>query len=197
MRPSTVDEVDHGLCCVACGQPLNYRTTDKLTGLLDRWGWDDQAATRLARSRRQPAVLLIVDLDRFKQVNDAYGHLAGDEVIRTVASALRNTTGESDLVGRYGGYGGDEFLVLLPATDAQRGGMVARRLRARIGDAIVSTRSAEGHPVVIAGLSASVGVAAYDPAAGEDLTELIRRADAALLRAKRAGGDRVVLAPAA
>jgi diguanylate cyclase (GGDEF)-like protein len=197
MRPGTVDEVDHGLCCASCGQPLGYRTTDKLTGLLDRWGWDDEATRTLARSHRRPAVLLIVDLDRFKQVNDAHGHQAGDEVIRAVASAVRHDARQSDLVGRYGGYGGDEFLVLLPGTDARRGGMVARRLHTRIGETIVTTRSAEGRSVVIAGLTASVGVAAYDPTTGEDLTELIRRADAALLRAKRAGGNGIALAPAA
>src|ERR1044072_4900559 len=87
MRPAGADDTHRATCCATCGQPLGCRTTDKLTGLLDRWAWDKAATEILEQVGDQPAVLLMLDLDRFKEINDTHGHLAGDAVLRDVRSA--------------------------------------------------------------------------------------------------------------
>jgi diguanylate cyclase (GGDEF)-like protein len=189
MRPDT----RHGPCCTACGQPLGYRTTDKLTGLLDRWAWDEAAAHILDQVGAQPAVLLMVDLDRFKDVNDTHGHLAGDAVLRAAASVVRGAVRQMDVVGRYGGHGGDEFLVLLPATDRERGEKVANRVLTQIRAAAVSAPSARDGMVTLTGLTASIGLAARDHNPDHDLAMLFQGADAALLHAKHTGRDRVAV----
>jgi diguanylate cyclase (GGDEF)-like protein len=191
MRP--VEDALHGPCCATCGQPLGYRTTDKLTGLLDRWAWDEAAADILDQVGAQPAVLLMLDLDRFKDVNDTHGHLAGDAVLRAVASVVRGAVRQMDVVGRYGGHGGDEFLVLLPATDRERGEKVANRVLAQIRAAAVSAPSARDGIVTLSGLTASIGLAAREHNSDHDLAALFQGADAALLHAKHTGRDRVAV----
>ncbi|WP_158886752.1 GGDEF domain-containing protein [Amycolatopsis anabasis] len=191
MHAGTVQTVEEGLCCGSCGQPLGYWATDKLTGLLDRWGWDEQASKVFAHLGHRPTTLIMLDLDRFKGVNDTHGHLVGDAVLREVAAALKGAVRDGDVVGRFGGHGGDEFLVLLPATGRRGGLLVADRVRERIRSAVVSALSVDGQTAVITGLTASIGLAVRAPGAGGDLIDLIRDADSALLRAKRAGGDRI------
>jgi diguanylate cyclase (GGDEF)-like protein len=194
MRPAGADDTHHGAACATCGLPLGYRTTDKLTGLLDRWAWDKAAAEILDQVGDQPAVLLMLDLDRFKEINDTHGHLAGDAVLRAVASVVRGAVRQMDIVGRYGGHGGDEFLVLLPATDRTRGGMVAERILTQIRAAAVRAPSAREGTVTISGLTASVGLAAREDHACQDLIALFQGADSALLRAKHGGRDRITTA---
>jgi diguanylate cyclase (GGDEF)-like protein len=193
MRPAGADET-HGTSCTTCGQPLGYRTTDKLTGLLDRWAWDKAATEILDQVGDQPAVLLMLDLDRFKDVNDTHGHLAGDAVLRSCASVVRGAVRQMDIVGRYGGHGGDEFLVLLPATDLPRGEKVAERILAQLRAAAVSAPSARDGATTITGLTASVGLAVRDRTADHDLIALFQGADAALLRAKQNGRDQIAAA---
>ena len=190
MRPASADEAMNGPCCATCGQPLGFRTTDKLTGLLDRWAWDRAAAEILDQVGGQPAVLLMIDLDRFKDINDTHGHLAGDAVLRAVASVIRGAVRQMDIVGRYGGHGGDEFLVLLPATDRRRGEQVAGRILAQIRAAAVSSPSARDGITTFTGITASIGLAAREQSADHDLMALFHGADAALLRAKDSGRDR-------
>src|ERR1700756_685882 len=86
-------ERDHQEVCATCGQPLGYWAVDRLTGLLDRWGWDTYApeALRGAHERRQPLALLLLDLDHFKAINDRYGHVAGDMVLHAVAEVLQGS----------------------------------------------------------------------------------------------------------
>ncbi len=194
MRPPGADDTHPATCCATCGQPLGYRSTDKLTGLLDRWAWDKAAAEILDQVGTQPVALLMLDLDRFKEINDTHGHLAGDEVLRSIASVVRDAVRQMDIVGRYGGHGGDEFLVLLPATDLARGAKVAERILTQIRAASVPAPSAAGGRIAITGLSASVGMAARDHDCGSDLVALVEGADAALLRAKQAGRDRIMSA---
>jgi diguanylate cyclase (GGDEF)-like protein len=194
MRPAGADDTHPGTCCATCGQPLGYRSTDKLTGLLDRWAWDEAAAEILGQVGAQPAVLLMLDLDRFKEINDTHGHLAGDAVLRAIASVVRGAVRQMDIVGRYGGHGGDEFLVLLPATDPARGAKVAERILTQIRAASVSVPSAVDGQIAITGLTASVGMTARDHDGGTDLGALFEGADAALLRAKQAGRDRIMSA---
>jgi diguanylate cyclase (GGDEF)-like protein len=126
-----------------------------------------------------PLSVVLADLDRFKDVNDAHGHAIGDEALRTFADVLRETVRESDVAGRWGG---EEFLLLLPGADEDGAAQLAERVRARL-----SARSVAGAPDLR--LTASFGVAEYVPESGPE--PLVRAADRALYRAKRGGKDRV------
>ena len=156
--------------------------TDDLTGLYNRRYLMDTLANEIRRSRRleHRCALLMADIDRFKEYNDALGHLAGDEMLIKVARALRDSTREVDCAVRYGG---EEFVVLLPETDADQAVETAERIRARV--------AAEG----LAGgsITLSVGIAEF-PTHGDSPESMIAAADGALYRAKREGRDRVVRA---
>lgn len=181
------------LCCMECGRPLVSWSTDKLTGLLDRWGWDTRAAQVLDDPSAARNVLLLLDVDHFKQVNDTFGHLAGDAVLAAVAAAIRCAVRKNDVVGRYGGHGGDEFLLLLPNTDRSRSVAIAQRVQARLRTAAVTTVSTSGDAITITGLTASIGGTVGGAGGRSTLGNLVRRADAALLQAKRTGRDRVIV----
>jgi diguanylate cyclase (GGDEF)-like protein len=187
---------DHNDICATCGQPLGYWAIDRLTGLLDRWGWDTYApeSLRAAHERRQPLALLLLDLDHFKDINDRYGHVAGDMVLHAVAEVLQRSVRDEDIVGRYGGHGGDEFLVLLPTTNRDRAMAVAQRILEGVKDLQVSVPDVDrGARTTLTGLTVSIGAALYVPARGVEptLEELVLEADAALLTAKREGRDTV------
>jgi diguanylate cyclase (GGDEF)-like protein/PAS domain S-box-containing protein len=158
---------------------------DPLTGLFNRAYLRDALEREVSRARRYetPLAVLMVDLDCFKGVNDRWGHAAGDEVLRSVAAALRAGLREGDVLARYGG---DEFCALLPSTAIEDARLAAGRIRERVRAVAV-----RGDPK--ATLGASVGVATT---ADLELTQepdmLVRLADRALLAAKRAGGDRVL-----
>lgn len=169
--------------CRPCGRSANLGSTDRLTGLLDRWSWDDAAAAVLGSGRR--AVLLLADLDSFKKINDEVGHPSGDLVLRAVADVLRNRTRGQDVLGRYGGHGGDEFLVLLPGTTESQAERLARDIQSGIEAITLTTASTADAEVTITGLSASVGLAAVAGGETPALESLILRADVALRAAKR------------
>jgi len=162
--------------------------TDPLTQTLNRRALTTRLVEELGRARRyhSPLTLLVVDLDHFKAVNDRYGHLAGDEVLREMATLLQELVRSVDVVARYGG---EEFVVVLPETTIDGGRAFADRLRERV----------EGQAFATGGrtrvrLTASVGVAAY-PSPGVDSVEtLFARADAALYQAKEEGRNRVRVA---
>lgn len=160
---------------------------DALTGLAHRGTFDAALDRELERVARypQPLSLLLVDLDRFKGVNDAHGHDVGDAVLRATADALRGVGRRGDVVARVGG---EEFAVVLPATAGTQALALAERLRS----AVAATRVAGGEGVVA--VTASIGVA--ERRDGDDRDALYHRADAALYAAKRAGRDRVVVAGA-
>ncbi|WP_300008008.1 GGDEF domain-containing protein [Pseudonocardia sp.] len=164
-------------------------STDSKTGLLNAAAWHTQAERELQRGSRRvgPKAVLVVDLDRFKAVNDTHGHLAGDRVLAAVADAMRAEVRDRDLVGRFGG---EEFVVLLRGLDEAGEGQVelaavAERIRSRIASLCVEMPTADG-PLSIAGLSASVGGSLF-PGDGQDLRTLLQVADTALYAAKRAG----------
>jgi diguanylate cyclase (GGDEF)-like protein len=192
--------VDHGslrlhdesapLRCGACAQPVGAWTTDRLTGLLGRWGWDDQAPAvyRRAQRRWEQVALLMIDLDRFKKINDEYGHPAGDVVLTDVADVLMRHTRSADLVCRYGG---DEFLVLLPRTTAGEATVVAERMLHGIRALKTDVTTNDGYGLTLYGQTASIGVAAHVPSGDDTLIDLVRDTDAALQRAKRKGRARV------
>jgi diguanylate cyclase (GGDEF)-like protein len=160
---------------------------DALTGVANRRTFDERLEMELARARRYGVAcsLIMIDLDRFKAVNDRYGHQAGDQVLRTVAASLDTGKRAGDLVARYGG---EEFAAILPHTDADAAAAWAERLRARIAAAQAAWH---GGPLTI---TASFGVAAGDQAVSS--ADLIEAADNALYTAKRKGGNAVVVAPA-
>ncbi|HEX6470787.1 MAG TPA: GGDEF domain-containing protein [Streptosporangiaceae bacterium] len=162
--------------------------TDGKTGLLNAAAWQREADTELSRAQRSgdPLALLLVDLDHFKQVNDTYGHLVGDQVLIGVAGTLCSQLRDYDIIGRFGG---EEFVVLVPGADTVEACRVAERLRSRARRLAVP---ADDGSVAV---TISIGVALLH-AHGEDLIELLAAADLALYRAKESGRDRVCL-PAA
>ncbi|WP_244544150.1 MULTISPECIES: GGDEF domain-containing protein [unclassified Beijerinckia] len=156
------------------------RAIDSLTGLLNRRGFQEGAAPCMHDPRSLPLSVVVADIDHFKQINDALGHAAGDEVLRTLGKVIRQAARRIDLCGRLGG---EEFVLLLPNCDAEGAAAFAERLRA----AISATRFA-GLPDTWR-VTASFGLAEKRP--DESLSDLLVRADAALYRAKHAGRDRV------
>jgi diguanylate cyclase (GGDEF)-like protein len=151
--------------------------TDPLTGLINRRGLGQRLAERLSEARRhnEPGVVLFVDMDGLKRINDRLGHAAGDAAIRMVAEGLRNAVRPHDTVGRIGG---DEFVVLMSRMGHDKGLAAAARIGRAIGRL---TLVHDGHPVP---LSVSVGLAPFTGAETED--ELLDRADGTMYRDKRA-----------
>ncbi len=159
--------------------------TDALTGLLNHGTFSEWLAR--SASTGEPFSLVMIDLDDFKGVNDAYGHPAGDRVLATVAGAIVGAGRESDRVFRYGG---DEFALILPGTEGEAARSVAERIRA----AIESTGE-PGGTWATAGIrvSASIGVASF-PADGRSPTDVLLAADRACFVAKRSGRGRIATA---
>jgi len=156
--------------------------TDPLTQLLNRRALTERINAEMERALRYDSTmaLLMIDLDHFKSVNDTYGHLVGDDVLRDVAQLLHDTIRTSDIVARYGG---EEFLVLLPETDDEGAESFAERIRAAVEGHGFAAESL-GTPLR---LTASVGVAVFPAARIESVEDLFSRADAALYRAKADG----------
>jgi len=160
-------------------------TTDLLTGLRNRRYATTELARLVSRGRRESVALyaiLMLDIDRFKRVNDRYGHHAGDEVLISVADALTETCRATDIVTRWGG---EEFLVICPGTSPEDALALAHRLRLCI------ELASAGGTVLPWCLTASVGVS-QSFSFEESYEGVIRRADAALYRAKNQGRNRVV-----
>ncbi|MEA2445665.1 MAG: hypothetical protein QOJ12_2957 [Thermoleophilales bacterium] len=156
--------------------------SDALTGLLNRRGFDERFHIEIARARRngERLSLLVGDLDRFKELNDFYGHQAGDRVLAAVGEALCRNRRESDASARIGG---EEFAVLLPDTDEQGAYLAAERIRAQVAQACAALPGK---------LTISVGVATF-PQHGREGDTLMRAADQAVYMAKQLGRDRTVL----
>jgi len=156
--------------------------TDPLTGLDNRRRMMESLQNEVLRSRRleHSFSVVMVDVDHFKEYNDAHGHVAGDEALKRVATVLRGALSDGDAVARYGG---EEFFVLLPETAATAAADFAKRVRAAL----------EKHAPPAGPVTLSFGIAAY-PAHGDSGEALIRAADAALYEAKRGGRDRSVVA---
>jgi diguanylate cyclase (GGDEF)-like protein len=158
--------------------------TDALTGLPNQRACQDNLKRMLAQASRtlSPMSAVLLDLDHFKQINDGYGHGAGDDVLAAVGEVLTGSLRASDFAGRHGG---EEFLILLPGTDSAGALQAAEKVRMAIEKIAVSQ--------VDRPITASLGVAAY-PTDALDSDTLVRMADRALYAAKRAGRNRVELA---
>jgi diguanylate cyclase (GGDEF)-like protein/PAS domain S-box-containing protein len=156
--------------------------TDALTGLLNRRGIDDQVdrLEGLAQRRGDTSCAMAIDLDRFKSINDRFGHLAGDRALRAVADVVNEELRTDDVAGRWGG---EEFVVLLPDADLDGAAAAAERMRAAVE--ALEIEADDGMPF---GLTISVGVAEV---VGGDLRAAIAVADRRLLAAKQAGRNRV------
>jgi diguanylate cyclase (GGDEF)-like protein/PAS domain S-box-containing protein len=156
--------------------------TDALTGLLNRRGIDDQVdrLEGLAQRRGDTVCALAIDLDRFKSINDRFGHLAGDRALRAVAAVINEELRTDDVAGRWGG---EEFVVLLPASDLDGAAAAAERMRAAVE--ALKVESDDGTPFA---LTISVGVA---DVVDSDIRAAVAVADRRLLAAKEAGRNRV------
>lgn len=161
---------------------------DGLTGLTNRKGFDMALAACLSESEpeEQGPSLLMTDIDFFKKVNDTYGHLFGDKVIRAVAQILKDNVKGKDTAARYGG---EEFVILLPDTPVEGARHLAEKIRTAVERCRIK-RASDNEAV--ANITVSLGVAGYR--AGESASDFIARADAALYTSKSQGRNRVTIA---
>ena len=159
---------------------------DGLTGLLVRRHFRERLEEEAERAKRRSSslVFLMVDLDHFKQINDTYGHLVGDVVLREVAHLVRGSVREIDLVGRFGG---EEFGVVLPDADRDLGIQIADRIRQTAANTVIMAYDEQ------VGVTVSIGVSLY-PQDGDTADQLIEQADAAMYQAKGMGRNRTVAA---
>lgn len=162
---------------------------DRLTGLYNRSFFDERLEAEHGSAWRHglPLALIMLDIDHFKQVNDTWGHEAGDAALRAVGALLEAAVREVDIAARFGG---EEFVVLLPETTMDGAKEFAERLRRRVEDEVVTWKDQ------VIPLSVSLGVSAV-PECVTDPAELLQSADAALYQAKIAGRNRVVTATSA
>lgn len=158
-------------------------STDARTGLLNSRAFDDLLERALREiSGSESSALLMLDVDHFKEFNDRFGHAAGDEALRALASVLRGQIRDGDAVARYGG---EEFVVFLPSVDATGAAEIAERIRRAVETTIIAVRPGETSRITV-----SVGVATA-PGDGTDRTTLVKTADRMLYAAKEGGRNLV------
>ena len=164
---------------------------DGLTGLTNRRGFDQALAdclTEKDETRHGPS-LLITDIDHFKRINDSYGHLFGDKVLRTIAQVVKDSVKGRDTAARYGG---EEFAILLPDTPIEGARTLAEQIRTKVERCRIKRSGSED---AIDAITISIGVTAHR--AGEEAHDFVARADGALYHAKNQGRNRVAVAPTA
>ena len=165
---------------------------DSKTGLLNVSTWESEAESELSRAVRtgNPVALALVDIDHFKLVNDTYGHLAGDRVLKAIAQAL---TGQSRDYDRAGRFGGEEFVLLLAQTTWEDACNIAQRLRGYVASLDIPTDDRPDAPTLR--VTISIGVTALARGETYELTDLLAAADSAMYAAKQAGRNLVAFAP--
>jgi diguanylate cyclase (GGDEF)-like protein len=177
-----------GLANVQLREVLRQQSIhDPLTGLFNRRYMEETLEREIHRARRNgsPMSLLMLDVDSFKQQNDAYGHEGGDAVLRGLGDLLRRSLRKEDIACRYGG---EEFVLVLPDASLQAAARRAEQMRVAVERLRIPYRDRVIGPVTV-----SIGVSAF-PEHGPDGAALLRAADGALYAAKRAGRDRVGIA---
>lgn len=159
-----------------------YASTDYLTGVCNRRAFIGQLEEEVAAARQtaEPLSLIMTDVDLFKNINDTYGHQAGDLILQTFTTVLTECCGEADCIGRYGG---EEFVVLLPGRTADEAAALAEQMRLAVEKKKLMMAN---KPVCIL-LTASFGVAEYQPQDELDVDHLIYQADQALYQSKHNG----------
>ncbi|MDP9240949.1 MAG: GGDEF domain-containing protein [Actinomycetota bacterium] len=174
------------------GQFQHAANTDGKTGLMEATFWHKIATAELSRAERlrTPLGILMIDIDDFKSINDTYGHMNGDRVLKAVSRAIKQQVRGYDLVGRFGG---EEFVVLLPGIDAAEIAHAAERIRHRIAHLQVDLDEGKLAPNT---LTCSLGGAVY-PESAKSLDRLLLAADTATYAAKAEGRNRVSMAPSA
>lgn len=183
--PMTLSAITRGLARRVRAQNHQLRrisSTDSLSGLLNRNHWENAVNAALVRHCCDDAVMLLIDIDQFKRVNDQYGHTAGDEVVRKVGAVIRGSLREGDLAGRYGG---DEFGVVLCGVDMHAAATVAERIRSGVACSLFE--HANGLRCTL-----SIGLAPGRPGM-RHAREWVKDADAAMYRAKLSGRNRFVV----
>jgi two-component system cell cycle response regulator len=173
---------------IAAREELRFRAThDLLTGISNRGSVMDALRNELSRQVREqrPFGVILVDIDHFKNVNDTYGHLCGDEVLQAASRRMKECMRPYDTVGRYGG---EEFLIIASAADGRGTMALAERIRSKLESKPVVTQAGEVR------ITASLGAALSTDARGADPQMLLRLADKALYRAKDLGRNRCELA---
>ena len=172
-------------------QSLNHQLemmsrVDGLTGLCNRHFWEEQFVMEYKRDKRSksPSALIMIDIDNLKKVNDTYGHPAGDEVIKALASVIKKATRETDIAGRYGG---EEFAIILPDTPIANVEFVAERIRRLVEKYTVA------YDEINVKFTISLGIAGFKHSQ-KDSTHWLDAADKALYQAKNLGKNRVILA---
>lgn len=163
---------------------LQRAITDGLTGLINHVHFKELLGLEIGRSKRygNDLTLVMADIDFFKAINDTYGHLTGDVVIRRIAQTLKGQVRDCDIVARYGG---EEFAILLPQTDTGGARVVAERIRQRVGAMVFTTMDKQPMPPIT--LSLGIGQLRMN----DTLNSFVERSDQMLYAAKRAGRDRV------
>lgn len=159
-------------------------TLDELTGLHNRRWMHDMVERQIKRSRinGEPLSLLLIDIDHFKSINDNFGHLVGDQVLRTVAWTLMNNLRPTDMLARYGG---EEFVAVLPGSNLAGARIAAESMCAAVRQITDDAGEGEALPPT----TVSIGVAQIQP--GQSFTDLVESADRAMYRAKHKGRNRV------
>jgi len=171
---------------------LAQSRVDPKTGLLNVSTWESEAEAELSRASRtrHPMALALVDIDHFKRINDSYGHLVGDRVLKAIAEALTDQSRDYDRAGRFGG---EEFVLLLAQTTEKDACKIAERLRSYIGALPIPVDDRPGAPT----LKVTISIGVTSMARGEffELADLLAAADSAMYHAKQAGRNRVAFAP--
>jgi diguanylate cyclase (GGDEF)-like protein len=166
----------------------DFGMKDQLTGIPNRRSFDNRMDLEWKRSTREkkPLSVMIIDVDKFKNYNDTYGHQQGDVALQTVARTIKKSLSRSiDFAARWGG---EEFVILLPTTDSTGASLVAEKVRREIEKAVIPCADAGGEKITV-----SVGVSTQVPAPGKKIAGFIAIADEALYKAKETGRNRVVL----
>ena len=174
------------------GEILKHATLDALTGLYNRRQFDVRLGQEVATAKRKktPLCCIMIDIDFFKKVNDTYGHIAGDCVLKRVGKIIPLELREYDIAARYGG---EEFSILLPSTSIEEAHAVAERLRKAIESAEIDITEARVPDTKMLKITASMGVSYYNDKM-KDPKELYKTADNGLYQAKEQGRNRVVIA---